>query len=131
MFRILFLLLLIVPAAEIVILVWVGHHIGPLPTFILIVLTSLLGAWLAKKEGLHALRLAQTQLQNGQVPGFVLIDGLCILAGGIFLFTPGFISDLIGVLLLIPPTRAVAKAWLLRYFQRKIKSGQYHFYWKR
>ncbi|MCK6258031.1 membrane protein FxsA [Fictibacillus sp. WQ 8-8] len=131
MFRILFVLLLIIPAAEIGILVWVGNLIGPIPTVALIIFTGLLGAWLAKREGLNALRNAQSQLQNGQVPGTVLIDGICILAGGVFLFTPGFISDIFGFLLLFPPTRSIAKVQLLRYFQRKIKSGQYNFYWKR
>lgn len=131
MFKILFLLLLIIPAAEIGILVWVGNIIGPLPTVALIVITGIVGAWLSKREGLNTLRLAQSQLQNGQVPGDLLIDGICILAGGVFLFTPGFLSDLLGVLLLLPPTRAVAKRQLLRFFQRKIRSGQYQFYWKR
>lgn len=131
MFKMLFLLLLIIPAAEIGILVWVGKIIGPLPTVALIVITGIVGAWLAKREGLNTLRLAQSQLQSGQVPGDLLIDGICILAGGVFLFTPGFLSDLLGVLLLLPPTRAVAKRQLLRFFQRKIRSGQYQFYWKR
>ncbi|MDN4072626.1 MULTISPECIES: FxsA family protein [Fictibacillus] len=131
MFRILFVLLLVVPAAEIGLLVWTGNLIGPVPTVALIMFTGLLGAWLAKREGMNALRNAQAQLQNGQVPGNVLIDGICILAGGVFLFTPGFISDFAGLLLLFPPTRSVAKVQLLRYFQRKIRSGQYNFYWKR
>ncbi|NEU29879.1 membrane protein FxsA [bacterium LRH843] len=125
MFRLILLLLILIPAIEITILIIAGKAIGIWPTFLLILLTGGLGAWLAKKEGLHAIRLAQLQMQQGQLPSNVVLDGICILVGGIFLVLPGFITDVIGLFLLIPFTRAVAKALLLTLFHRMIKKGQF------
>lgn len=123
MLRILILLLIIVPALEIYVLVLSGNTIGIYWTIILVILTGVLGAWLAKKEGLHTIRLAQLQLQQGQIPSGVIIDGLSILVGGVVLLTPGFITDAIGFFLLIPTTRAIAKAFFQKIFERMIKSG--------
>lgn len=123
MLRIFILLLIIVPALEIYVLVLSGNTIGIYWTIILVILTGVLGAWLAKREGLHTIRLAQLQLQQGQMPSGVIIDGLCILVGGVVLLTPGFITDAIGFFLLIPTTRAIAKAFFQKIFDRMIKSG--------
>lgn len=123
MLRIFILLLIIVPALEIGILVLSGNTIGIYWTVLLVILTGVLGAWLAKREGLHTIRLAQLQLQQGQMPSGVIIDGLCILVGGVVLLTPGFITDAIGFFLLIPATRSIAKAFFQKIFDRMIKSG--------
>lgn len=128
MFRILILLIIIVPALEIALLVLSGNYIGVWPTVGLVILTGVLGAWLAKKEGLHTIRLAQLQLSQGEVPSGVILDGLCILVGGVVLLTPGFITDLMGFYLLIPQTRSTAKALLMRIFQRMIGNGNIVFY---
>ncbi|TWI56988.1 FxsA family protein [Halalkalibacter nanhaiisediminis] len=125
MFRLLLLLIIVVPALEIAVLILSGNVIGVWPTFLLIILTGIIGAWLAKKEGLQAIRLAQLQTQQGQLPNGVILDGICILIGGIFLLAPGFITDTIGFLLLIPQTRSIGKAFLIKIFNRMIKNGNF------
>lgn len=128
MFRILLLLIIIVPAVEIGVLILSGNLIGVWPTVLLVILTGVVGAWLAKKEGLHALRLAQMQINQGEIPSSVILDGLCILIGGIVLLTPGFITDFLGFYLLIPQTRATVKALLMKLSRRLINSGNVIFY---
>ncbi|WP_026690643.1 FxsA family protein [Alteribacter aurantiacus] len=122
------LLLIVVPALEIGVLVLSGNTIGIIPTILLIIATGILGAALAKKEGLNAIRTAQMQTTQGQVPSGVLLDGICILVGGVVLLTPGFITDALGFFLLIPQTRAIFKGFLQRMFERSIRSGNVVFY---
>lgn len=121
--KLLLLLLIIVPAMEIGVLILSGNTIGVIPTILLIILTGILGAALAKKEGLNAIRTAQLQASQGQVPGSVLLDGVCILVGGVVLLTPGFITDAMGFLLLIPQTRAIFKGFLQKMFYHMVKNG--------
>ncbi|MDV2885909.1 FxsA family protein [Alkalihalophilus pseudofirmus] len=125
MYRILLLLIIIVPALEIAVLILSGNTIGVWPTIALIILTGVLGAWLAKKEGLQAIRVAQLQASQGQLPSSVMLDGICILVGGVVLLTPGFITDAIGFFLLIPATRGIAKGFLLSIFNKMIKNGNF------
>ncbi|WP_257346556.1 FxsA family protein [Pseudalkalibacillus decolorationis] len=131
MFRIVIVLLIIIPALEIGILIWSGQTFGIPVTILLILATGVIGAWLARREGMEALRLSQVQLQNGQVPSDVILDGICILVGGTLLLTPGFITDTTGFLLLFPYTRAVAKLWMRRYIQKKMDNGQFSFTFRR
>ncbi|MCP3030554.1 membrane protein FxsA [Halobacillus sp. A1] len=114
MFRWLLLLILIVPALEIGILIWAGNLVGPWWVIILILLTGVIGAWLAKQQGLETIRKVQDSMAQQQAPGDALIDGACILVGGAVLLTPGFITDAIGFLLLIPATRAPLKRVIRR-----------------
>ncbi|MCT8137398.1 membrane protein FxsA [Anaerobacillus sp. CMMVII] len=123
MLRIFILLLIVVPALEIGVLVLSGNTIGIPWTILLVIFTGVLGAWLAKKEGLQTIRLAQLQLQQGQIPSGIILDGLCILVGGVVLLTPGFITDLIGFFLLIPSTRTIAKGFFQKVFDRMLKNG--------
>jgi UPF0716 protein FxsA len=125
MFRIFLLLIIVVPAFEIGILIYSGNVLGIPPTIALILITGVIGAWLAKREGLETIRLAQVQIQNGQLPGEAIMDGICILVGGTLLLTPGFITDTVGFLLLIPATRAIVKKWLRKFIQNKINNGQF------
>ncbi len=131
MFRILLLLIIIVPALEIAVLILAGNIIGVWPTVTLVILTGVIGAWLAKKEGLNAIRVAQLQMQQGEIPSSVILDGICILIGGVVLLTPGFITDIIGFYLLIPQTRATVKALLAKLFQKMINNGKFYFITKR
>ncbi|OEH91920.1 FxsA family protein [Bacillus solimangrovi] len=118
--------LIIVPAFEIGLLILSGNTLGVWPTILLIILTGVTGAWLAKKEGLQTLQLAQIQLQNGQLPNEAIMDGICILIGGVVLLTPGFITDALGFMLLLPLSRGVIKIWLRKVIQRMIDRGQIH-----
>ncbi|MFC5712758.1 FxsA family protein [Thalassorhabdus alkalitolerans] len=121
--KILVLLLIIVPALEIGVLLLSGNYLGVWPTVLLVILTGVLGAWLAKREGLQTIRTAQLQMQQGEVPSNLILDGLCILVGGVVLLTPGFITDAIGFLLLIPFTRGYFKGVFQRVFSKLTQSG--------
>ncbi|MBP3949745.1 FxsA family protein [Bacillus suaedae] len=125
MFRLLLILIILVPALEIALLIVSGNTLGVWPTIALIIGTGVLGAWLAKKEGLQTIKLAQLQMQQGQLPSGVILDGVCILVGGVVLLTPGFITDAIGFFLLIPQTRATAKVLLTKLINRMIKNGNF------
>ncbi|WP_404458984.1 FxsA family protein [Sutcliffiella horikoshii] len=125
MFRILLALIIVVPALEIWLLITAGKLIGAIPTIMLIILTGVLGAWLAKYQGVTALRSAQQKMNSGQMPGDVIIDGLCILIGGVVLLTPGFITDAIGFALLLPPTRNLIKPSIMRAIRNRMDRGQF------
>jgi UPF0716 protein FxsA len=121
--RYLFLLIIIIPAADIALLLFSGKTIGVWPTLLLIILTGVIGAYLAKREGLQTIRKAQEQLRHGQLPGGALLDGICILIGGTLLITPGFITDITGFLMLFPPTRRIFKFFMIKAFRKKIDRG--------
>ncbi|SFJ12626.1 UPF0716 protein FxsA [Halobacillus dabanensis] len=130
MFRWLLLFILIVPALEIGVLIWTGNWIGPIWVILLIILTGVLGAWLAKKQGLETIRNFQQSVQYGQMPQDTLLDGACILVGGAVLLTPGFITDAIGFLLLIPATRLPIKRFLRSAIQKAMQKGTITIYRK-
>ncbi len=110
------LVFLVVPLAELAVIIQVGQWIGVLDTLVLLVLISVVGAWLAKREGIGVWRRIQRQLQLGRMPGNELIDGFLILFAGALLLTPGFLTDVLAILLLLPPTRAMARTALRRTF---------------
>ncbi|MDA7027200.1 membrane protein FxsA [Bacillus sp. CLL-7-23] len=111
----LFLLVLVIfPASEIGLFLLSANWIGILPTVLLIILTGFLGAVLAKKQGIEVYHKVQRDLQYGKMPGDAILDGLCIFIGGILLLLPGFVSDLIGLLLLLPLSRNRLKPFLSR-----------------
>lgn len=126
MTRIFLLLLIIVPALEIGLLILSGNTLGIWPTIILIILTGIIGAWLARKQGLETIRAAQEQMRSMQIPGEAILDGLCILVGGVVLLTPGFITDALGFFMLIPTTRSIIKIWLRKIIKRLIDNGNFY-----
>jgi UPF0716 protein FxsA len=109
-----------VPFAEIYVLLQVGHSIGVVNTLGLLIVISVVGAWLAKREGLGVLRRMQRSLDAGRVPGTELVDGFLILLAGALMLTPGFLTDIVAILLLLPPVRAVVRRELRRRFARRI-----------
>ncbi|MGB3543174.1 FxsA family protein [Rubrivirga sp.] len=124
MFGRLFLLFLVVPMVDLALLVSIGGRIGFWPTIAIVVLTAALGSWLAKREGVAAWRRVQTKMTTGGIPGPELIDGLVILVSGTLLLTPGFLTDVVGFLGLLPPSRAVAHRWLRARFEKSILTGR-------
>ena len=118
MVGLLVLLFLGLPIAELFVIIQVGHVLGLIDTLALLVVISVAGAWLVKREGLSVLRRARAQLDAGFVPGRELVDGSLILLAGALMLTPGFITDAVGLLLLLPPvrtgTRRLLKAVLVR-----------------
>lgn len=119
-----YLLFIIIPAVELVLLIEIGKHIGTLPTIGLIVATGLIGATLARIQGLAVLARLRSDVGAGRLPGDALIDGALILVAGALLVTPGVLTDAVGFLLLIPPTRAGLKRYLKKRFQVAVKDGR-------
>jgi UPF0716 protein FxsA len=117
-------LFLVVPLVELVLLVWIGGRVGLWPTLGLLVATALAGSWLAKREGLAALGRFQARLAAGQLPGRELTDGLIILVAGVLLLTPGILTDVAGLLGLLPPTRAWIRRRLEARVQRALAGGR-------
>jgi UPF0716 protein FxsA len=113
-------LFVVVSLVEIYLFVLVGQAIGALNTIGLVIVISLTGAWLTKREGLGVLSRLRAQVDAGRMPTNELIDGVLILAGGIMLVVPGFITDACGLLLLFPPTRAVARRFVRRRIQVRV-----------
>ncbi|KGP71710.1 exlusion protein FxsA [Pontibacillus yanchengensis Y32] len=123
MFRWLLLLIIIVPAMEIGILVWAGNLIGPWWVILLIISTGILGAYLAKQQGLETINRARDNVQMGMTPQDEMINGVCILIGAAVLLTPGFITDAIGFTLLIPATREPIKKALMKVVRKMMDNG--------
>jgi len=119
----LILVFTIVPLAELYILIKIGSHIGGFNTILLVLMTTVLGALLARLQGLRTLRQIQLSLSQGQIPAEELIDGVLILFGGILLVIPGVLTDLFALVLLLPVTRTYFKRWLRRRFDRMMASG--------
>lgn len=103
----LFLIFVLVPLIELMLLIEVGGMIGSAWTFILIIATALIGTRLVKQQGFQTWGNIQQELATGQLPARSLFDGICILISGVLLITPGFITDTIGFLLVTPPFRAL------------------------
>ena len=119
MFAALALLFLVVPFVELFVLIQVGQAIGALPTIALLVVVSIVGAWLVKKEGLGVVRRAQAQMRGGQVPATELVDGILILFAGALMLTPGFFTDVFGIALMIPTVRRALRGLASKQLSRR------------
>ena len=109
----------VAPLVELAVIVQVAGAIGTFDTIGLLVIVSVLGAWLAKREGVGVVRRIQAALDRGELPSTEVADGGLILLAGALMIAPGFISDALAILLLLPPTRAVVRYPLLRYLARR------------
>lgn len=117
-------LLVIVPVAELFGIMLMVRWIGGWLTFALIVLTGIAGAWLARSLGRKVWLDAQRQLQSGEMPGRALLDGLCVLAGGVLLMLPGFLTDVLGAALLLPFFRPFFRLLLFGLLERFFRGGR-------
>jgi UPF0716 protein FxsA len=120
---VLFVAFVVVPLAEIYVLIQVGQVIGPWWTILLLVLDSILGSWLIKREGGRAWRSLRTALETGRMPARELADGALILVGGTLMLSPGFVTDAFGILLILPFTRPVARRLLTQLVARRLLGG--------
>lgn len=127
MFLWLLLLFTILPVIELSLLLQVGSVLGAAPTVGLVLLTGVVGAWLAREEGLRTVRKMQEQLAQGQMPGEELVDGFLILFAGAVLLTPGFVTDFWGMTILFPPTRALFKKLVKSRLERNVLVYQQDF----
>src|SRR5688500_12492960 len=114
MFVLLAVVFLVVPIAELYVIVQVADGIGIPETILLLVAISVIGAWLARVAGLGVLNRLQRTVRAGKVPSAELVDGALVLFAGALMITPGFLSDCLAILLLLPPTRAVVRGAVLR-----------------
>jgi UPF0716 protein FxsA len=114
------LLFLVVPIAELTVIILVGREVGVLETVALLILMSILGGWMVKRQGLGVLRRIQANLTAGRLPGADLVDGFLVLFAGALLLTPGFLTDMLALGLLLPPVRAVVRRVLGRRFGTQI-----------
>lgn len=121
MFVILLLALLGIPVAEIFFIIRVTRDLGIPETIGLLVAVSIIGAWLVRRSGLGVLRQISERLARGEIPGKELVDGLLILVGGLLMLTPGFLTDAVGLLLLIPPARLALRALLIRRYGKRLR----------
>ncbi|HKF82627.1 MAG TPA: FxsA family protein [Solirubrobacterales bacterium] len=111
----LILLFIVVPIAELYVIIQVGQLIGVVPTLVLLLADAVLGSMLLKHEGRGAWRRFNEALAGRRFPGREVADGALIIVGGTLLLTPGFITDIFGLFLLLPPTRAVTRRLLKRF----------------
>ena len=123
MFFRLFLIFLIVPIVEIYLIIKIGSVIGGVATVAILLLMSLLGAWLMRHQGGRVLGQIRDELAMGRLPAAQLLDGALIFIGGVLLTTPGFFTDFLGIFFLIPATRRLIKMWLGLWLQAKISRG--------
>jgi UPF0716 protein FxsA len=105
---------LAVPIIELALIIKIGATIGVLNTIGLLVLSSVVGAWLMKREGLGVMRRMQASVAEGRVPGSELVDGFLILFGGALMMAPGFLTDILGMALLLPPVRFLVRRLIRR-----------------
>jgi UPF0716 protein FxsA len=119
MVGVLVLLFLLVPLAELYVIIQVGHAVGALNTIALLIIVGAVGGWLVKREGLRVWARFQQQVQAGAVPSKEIADGVMILFAGALLLSPGFLSDILGIALLLPPVRAVVRAAVMRRAARR------------
>ena len=114
------LLFVVVPIAELYVIIQVGQAIGVWWTIGLLIADSVLGSVLMRSQGRAAWRRFNEAIRAGRVPAREVIDGTLVIFGGALLLTPGFLTDILGLILLLPPTRAIVRAMLLRRFAHRI-----------
>jgi UPF0716 protein FxsA len=114
---------ILVPLAELYVIFRVGDAIGVIPTILLLAADSLLGSFLLRSQGRSVWRRFNAALAEARMPHREVLDGVLVIFGGAFLLTPGFLTDIVGLVLLIPPTRAVVRRLLVRRLGRRIVVG--------
>jgi len=119
----LFVLFLTVPLMEMALLIWIGRHLGVLYTVAIVVFTAAVGAYMARREGLRVWDTLEEELRRGRIPGDTVIDGVLVLAGGLFFITPGLMTDLVGFCCLIPMTRRGLRTLLKRWLKARMDGG--------
>ncbi len=127
MFARLLALFTLLPLAELYILIKIGTSLGALTTVLIVIGTGVIGASLARTQGFYVWRRIQLEMNSGRFPADDMLDGLLIFFAGAVLLTPGIITDALGFLILIPPTRAGIRAWVKRKLRRMGETGSVSF----
>ncbi|WP_337099605.1 FxsA family protein [Paenibacillus sp. YIM B09110] len=116
---------IVIPIIELWGILQVGDLIGGWTTFLVLILMGLVGSYMARAEGRKVWAEAQRQMQAGQIPGQTMLDGLCVLIGGLLLLMPGFFSDIVGITLLFPLTRPFYRAYMLGWIEKRMRNGNF------
>ncbi len=124
MMKWLVLLFIVVPTAEFALLIYSGKTLGLVPTVAIILMTGIGGAYLAKRQGVKAWTDLSRRMTTMETPGNAMIDGVLVLIGGLLLLMPGFITDIIGLLLLFNGPRKLIRPYIQQWIYRKMKNGQ-------
>ena len=124
MFFKLFLLFTVIPIAELYLLIKIGGMIGAFNTVLIIFVTAIVGAYLAKSQGFMVIRKIQQAMHEGRLPARELLHGLFVLLGGFTLLTPGFITDFIGLSMLVPAIRERYIRYTEQLIRNKINTGK-------
>jgi UPF0716 protein FxsA len=127
MLGLLFLLFTVVPLVELALLIWIGGQTAWWVPIATVLIMGIAGAALARWQGLRALRRIQEDLNAGRMPADAVVDGVLILVAGILLVTPGVLTDLVGVALLIPPLRSLMKRAAMAWLRRHVKVSAQRF----
>ncbi len=114
-----------IPLLEILVLIRVGQVIGPWWTILLLIVDSVVGAWLMRREGAKAFRALSQALSSGRMPARELADGILVLAGGLLMLSPGFVTDVFGMVLILPVTRPLGRRLLTRVVGSRLLAGGY------
>src|SRR3954449_2296503 len=114
---------IVVPLAELYVIIQVGQAIGALPTIAILLLDSVLGSMLLRAQGRAVWPRFNETLAAGRMPHREVVDGVLVIFGGAFLITPGFITDIVGIFLLLPPTRVLIRRLLIRRLGRRVTVG--------
>ncbi|MGV6858590.1 MAG: FxsA family protein [bacterium] len=109
----LLILFIVVPMVEIYFLIKVGSVIGAFPTLLIVIGTAILGSWLLRQQGMATMMRYQKSILQGKLPAQEMIEGVALVIGGILLLTPGFVTDIIGFLCLVPVTRQGIVRWVM------------------
>ncbi len=122
----LFAAFVILPIVEIYILLKIGTHIGAAWTIFLVIATAFAGAWLARMQGAQTMQRLRLNLQQGIPPTDDILNAFLIFAAGLVFLTPGFLTDVLGLLVLIPSSRRVIKGWLVQKIDQWMRQGNVH-----
>ncbi len=120
----LFLLFTAVPLLELMILIELGSAVGLGPTIGVVLLTGAVGAWAARTQGFYVLGQIQRELSTGQLPAAQLVEGAMVLVGGVFLITPGLLTDFAGFALMVPAVRRLIREMMMRKFKTMVEEGR-------
>lgn len=118
--RFLFLIFAVFTIVEIAVLVKVGEMIGGWNTIALVLLTAFIGSYFVKREGLHNLQMAQEKMQRNELPGNEIVQGLMLVVAGILMVTPGFVTDILGILLVLPGTRHYVTSHVSKHLKARV-----------
>ena len=120
----LFLAFTLIPFSELYLLIKIGYYLGAFNTILVVIVTGLLGAYLAKLQGIKTMMRVRESMNRGELPAEEMLDALLIFVAGIVLLTPGFITDLAGLVILVPNTRSLFKQWLRKKFDQWISENK-------